>query len=148
LKPIEQIKVGDYVLSKPESGEGELSYQPVTRTYQYEDRGLYFVVWEARKEQAEGEKPAWDRDCMAVTGGHPIWVKQMTFCRGRGSEYVEEVRDINAWMTVEELYRKVWNAHFNYDPDNGYWFTPIYAELADGRVAVINKIKQILQRKL
>ncbi|GAB6140812.1 hypothetical protein JCM14076_15410 [Methylosoma difficile] len=38
LKPIEQIQMGDYVLSKPESGDGELSYQRVTRTYEYEDR--------------------------------------------------------------------------------------------------------------
>jgi hypothetical protein len=43
LKPIEEIKVGDYVLSKPESGEGELCYQPVTRTYEYDDRELYYV---------------------------------------------------------------------------------------------------------
>jgi hypothetical protein len=103
LKPIEDIQVGDYVLSKPESGEGELSYQPVTRTYQYEDRELYYVTWSALKEQPEGEKPAWDYDCMAVTGGHPIWVRQMAFCHGRGSEYVEEMKEVNAWMTVEEL---------------------------------------------
>lgn len=33
LVPIEQLKVGDMVLSKPESGEGELAYKRVLRTF-------------------------------------------------------------------------------------------------------------------
>ncbi len=34
LKPIQDIKVGDYVLSRPDNNEGELSYKRVTDTYQ------------------------------------------------------------------------------------------------------------------
>lgn len=37
LVPIEQIKVGDRVLSKDESGEGELVYKPVVRTVKTEN---------------------------------------------------------------------------------------------------------------
>jgi hypothetical protein len=144
LRPIEQIKVGDYVLSKPESGEGELSYQPVTRTYQYEDRELYFVTWSARKEHTTGEKPIWDRGCMAVTGGHPIWVKQLAFYHGLGLEGVQEFKDINIWMTIEDLYRKILDGFWNYS-ESGSWGYPVHAELADGRVAVIEVIKPILQ---
>ncbi len=36
--PIEQIKVGDWVLSKHESGEGERAYKRVVRTWRYEGR--------------------------------------------------------------------------------------------------------------
>lgn len=43
LGPIEQIKVGDYVLSKPEEGGGETAYKRVVNTFEFEDkkRGLY-----------------------------------------------------------------------------------------------------------
>ena len=67
------------MLSKSESGEWGLCYQPVTRTYEYDQRDLYYVVWSARKELPEGEKPDWDYGCIAVTGGHPIWVNQLGF---------------------------------------------------------------------
>ena len=33
LVPIEQLKVGDKVLSKHESGQGELAYKAITRTF-------------------------------------------------------------------------------------------------------------------
>jgi hypothetical protein len=43
LVPIEQIKVGDMVLSKPESGQGELAYKPVVNTFEFEDKEVWFV---------------------------------------------------------------------------------------------------------
>ena len=42
LVPIQDIKVGDMILSKPESGEGELCYKPVIKTASYENQ----EVWE------------------------------------------------------------------------------------------------------
>jgi len=42
LVRIEDIKVGDMVLSKPESGEGKQGYKPVVRTVSYENK----EVWE------------------------------------------------------------------------------------------------------
>lgn len=66
LKPIEQIKVGDYVLSKPdrggeiisaveaatttrlcsaESAEGKVSYKRVTRTFESESDELYYIAY-------------------------------------------------------------------------------------------------------
>ncbi|MBI2750617.1 MAG: hypothetical protein HYX43_15190 [Burkholderiales bacterium] len=38
LRPIEQIEVGDWVLSKNESGDGERDYKRVTKTFVHEDR--------------------------------------------------------------------------------------------------------------
>jgi hypothetical protein len=43
LVPIEQIKVGDMVLSKPESGEGEQAYKRVTRTFAHEPQTVMAV---------------------------------------------------------------------------------------------------------
>jgi hypothetical protein len=35
LRPIEQIKVGDYVLSKPEDGKGKTAYKPVVKIFEF-----------------------------------------------------------------------------------------------------------------
>jgi len=43
LVPIEQIKVGDMVLSKPESGDGELAYAPVVNTFEFDDKEVWYV---------------------------------------------------------------------------------------------------------
>ncbi|MDR3352489.1 MAG: hypothetical protein LBO00_05705, partial [Zoogloeaceae bacterium] len=141
LKPIEDIKVGDYVLSKHESGEGELCYQPVTRIYEYENREVYYVVWSARKELPEGEKPDWDYDCIAVTGGHPIWVNQFGFFFS--STATRETEDIYQWMKVEDLYIRMRDSLD--DELDDIWLDHVYAKLADGRVATISIIRPVLQ---
>jgi hypothetical protein len=142
LKPIEEIKVGDCVLSKPESGEGELSYHPVTQTFEHDDKEIYCLELSVLKEQPSGEKkPARDYDCIAVTGAHPIWVKQMHFINPDDSR---ETRDIHTWMTVEELWQKVWDGRY-WRPEEGYWGTPIRVELADGRSAEIFDLYPVLQ---
>jgi hypothetical protein len=148
LKPIEEIKVGDYVLSKPESGEGEFCYQPVTRTYEYENREVYYISLVIPKNLPEGEKPDWDYDCVAVTGGHPIWVERMTFWRGLETEMEmenTEIRDIHAWMIIEELWQILWKG-MN-EPAKENLTTPIYVELADGRIAEVRRIIPILQSR-
>lgn len=45
LVPIQDIKVGDMVLSKPESGEGELYYKPVISTASYEDKEIWELTY-------------------------------------------------------------------------------------------------------
>ncbi len=146
LKPIEQIKVGDLVLSKPESGEGELSYQPVTRTFQYEDREVYYVRVSVRVEQAGGE-PTWERNEMAVTGGHPVWVTQLERVAQTKSEKASfpdgDVRtDVHGWMSIEELYLRRWKHRWTKSKQGVY---RIHTILADGRHATISAIHPILQ---
>jgi hypothetical protein len=132
LKPIEEIQVGDYVLSRSElDGNAELCYQPVTRTYQYDDREVYFVglqIVDMIKKKAMNEEAY-----MVVTGGHPIWVNYLV---GGGIEH-----EMNAWMRIEELYFKryctEWNI-FSGGPD-------AWVFLSDGRSAFITYIKPLLQ---
>ncbi|GAC1374736.1 MAG: hypothetical protein NVS3B3_11230 [Aquirhabdus sp.] len=54
LVPIEQIKVGDMVLSKPENeAEGKLVYQPITETHQFQNKTLLFLRIGVNKDDAD-----------------------------------------------------------------------------------------------
>lgn len=143
LKPIEQIKVGDLVLTKPENGEGELSYQPVTRTFVYENREVYYVKWGVKKEESNGES-TWSWGEMAVTGGHPIWVRQLVQWKGKKAKSPEgyDYVDINAWMSIDELYLRMWKNRWT---SSKLAISRVHAMLADGSVAVIGRIEPILQ---
>ncbi|MCL2076004.1 MAG: Hint domain-containing protein [Betaproteobacteria bacterium] len=55
LRPIEQIRVGDYVLSKPENGEGEVTYKRVINTFEFEDKETWFVSWQILPSPSEME---------------------------------------------------------------------------------------------
>jgi hypothetical protein len=89
LVPIEQIKVGDWVLSKPESGVGEQAYKRVTKTFRTEDKEVQLVdiipgsvfaraellkqdpqIKECVPELLRGEM----RQYLAVTPNHPFWI--------------------------------------------------------------------------
>jgi hypothetical protein len=132
LKPIEQIQVGDYVLSKPESGEGELSYQRVTRTYEYEDREVYFLAFHS--VIPDGWRGP-DRDYVVVTGAHPLWIKTFLTREEHGWVYTH----VNAWMSVEALY----TLKREYDADGGKSIH-FCGVLSDGREAHIRYINPIV----
>lgn len=69
LKAIEQIKVGDHVLSKPDGGEGAPDYRPVMRTVMREDRLIWLVQYVRSGEMTAG--------ALLVTGDHPFWVDRL-----------------------------------------------------------------------
>jgi tetratricopeptide (TPR) repeat protein len=72
LKPIEQIQVGDYVLSKPESGKGNTSYKKVLKTFEYEDKEVWYVEYILIGPALD---PTDKRvGFLAVTGNHPLWI--------------------------------------------------------------------------
>jgi hypothetical protein len=64
LKPIEDIHIGDWVLSKPESGEGDSAYKQVLRTTCFENKPVFRVDYSASH----------GGDSFIVTGNHPFWV--------------------------------------------------------------------------
>ena len=69
LRPIEQIKVGDYVLSQPETSAGELAYKRVTRTYEFDDKEIWYLCFTDINKQDHtltGE--------VFATGDHPFWL--------------------------------------------------------------------------
>ncbi|GAB6141006.1 hypothetical protein JCM14076_17350 [Methylosoma difficile] len=135
LKPIEQIQVGDYVLSKPESGDGELSYQRVTRTYEYEDREVYFLAF--HPVNPDGLRGP-ERDYVVVTGAHPLWIKSFSTLQEHGDRVDWVHTPVNAWMSVEALYTLM----REYDADGGK--SIVFSGLiSDGRDAKIHEIGPI-----
>ena len=70
LVPIEQIKVGDWVLSKHESGEGERAYKRVVRTFVHEDEQVVRFSYGGRDEDG---RFSWG-ESLLVTPNHPVWV--------------------------------------------------------------------------
>ncbi len=89
LKPIEQIKVGDYVLSKYENGQGEQAYKRVTNTFKFENKEVMLLEIvpmsefdRARKSSSKNYiTPSEIRDEMkqhlVCTPNHPFWVEEM-----------------------------------------------------------------------
>ena len=73
LKPIEQIKVGDWVLSRPEDpAQGtETDYKRVTKTLRFENKEVVRVWWE-RSNNADRDTAKWDK--VYATPNHPIWL--------------------------------------------------------------------------
>jgi hypothetical protein len=94
LKPIEQIKVGDWILSKPESCEGESCYKRVTRTFEYDDREVYLLMYSVLNEQNQIE-----REHVVAAGKHPIWVSQL---ESRDPDN-PDVKDCSAWLSVSQI---------------------------------------------
>ena len=135
LQPIEQIKVGDYVLSKPESGVGEPSYQRVAQTFEYEDRAVFLVSWSILDSPFPWpeQEPAF----FVVTGAHPIWVTRLV------DRDDNSVREVNAWMSIEEFY----NINFEFNVVQNKAGVDADVELHDGRAAQLGSVKPLLQSR-
>lgn len=89
LKPIEQIKVGDWVLSQPET-KGELAYKRVTNTFVHEDKEVCLLEY-----VVSGEMTA---HSLVVTRNHPFWVENI------------------GWTNVDNL-KPSSNLELYYDPE-------------------------------
>lgn len=88
LKPIEQIKLGDWVLSKPGSGAAEQAYKRVTATASFEGKEIWLV-----RVCKYGD----DIEQIGVTANHPFWLANGGWARadrlGMGS--VIELADLS-----------------------------------------------------
>jgi hypothetical protein len=69
LKPIETIKVGDWVLSRPEDNSGENAYKRVIRTTCHENQAVWRV-----NVSCYIHKDNIKRDTFIVTPNHPFYV--------------------------------------------------------------------------
>lgn len=92
LLPIEQIKVGDMVLSKPENGIGAQVYKPVVRTIKTDNVPVCLVkcILKEVLDQAEEDWRAIADDELTnivVTANHPFWVV------GKGWVQAEDLRE-------------------------------------------------------
>lgn len=72
LTPIERIKVGAWVLSKPEGGVGETTYKQVVNTFSFADKEIWLVRF---------YKDGNDIEQVGVTANHLFWVKDVGWTR-------------------------------------------------------------------
>lgn len=96
LLPIEQIKTGDWVLSKPESGEGEIAYKRVVNTFEFDDKEVWYVSYALTEKPREGEERI---GFVVVTGNHPFWVTEIEEWALEGNETANS----NCWMRADRL---------------------------------------------
>ena len=104
LKPIEQIQVGDDVLSKPENG-GEQTYKRVTKTFQHENREVCLLIIQPEKEiaTARAEKRTTkesEYSCLIGTPNHPIWVKGKGWTSLKGLDFYDEMEFANGEVAM------------------------------------------------
>lgn len=91
LVPIEQLKVGDRVLSQPEH-KGEKAYRKITNTFVYDDKPIWVIKYMLVDGDVAYDHPDYipkDKTlyhCYA-TGNHPFWVE------GIGWTAAEELED-------------------------------------------------------
>jgi hypothetical protein len=129
LHPIEQIKVGDYVLSKPESGEGEPEYKRVTKTFESDEQEVWFVSYMTSEDGMTFSYV--NSEPLVVTGSHPIWVV------GLGNTDSTEIKqETSTWVSTDRL--------FEFVERSGGALRPIF-ELQDGRRALWNYSGPVLR---
>jgi hypothetical protein len=95
LRPIETIKVGDYVLSKPEDGTGGPEYKPVTRILRFEDAEIWFVDFTVQTYDKNGST------LLLVALHQPFWSREKDDWDGFG--YSQDVVALNRPFWVEEI---------------------------------------------
>lgn len=130
LRPIEQIKVADLVLSRPDTGEGETSFQPVTRVFEYEDREVYWINI-SEIDESFRFLAGFKEEGVAVTGAHPIWIDHY---RQKSWEGEDVVTSVNGWVNVEEYYFKALSIRENAEHDNRLSEPKAYGRMTNGRL--------------
>ncbi len=93
LVPIEQIKVDDLVLSKPESGEGEQAYKRVTQTFAHAPERVIEVMYFTDESQPILQRQ--QAHPIVTTMNHPFWVV------GQGWTAAKDVRGV--WSGDHQL---------------------------------------------
>ena len=100
LKPIQDIQVGDYVLSRPESGEEGVTYKRVVNTFRFENKPVSYVeyvTFESKNDVVERS----GADYLIATPNHPFWVVGKTMIEG--SKQVCDYYALPLWKSVDQL---------------------------------------------
>ncbi|MBL8484886.1 MAG: hypothetical protein JNJ60_22005 [Rhodocyclaceae bacterium] len=121
LRPIEQIKIGDYVLSSPEDGSGGAEYKRVVKTFVHTNRVIAAFLWWGAEDGGIYR--------VAGTPNHPFWVEGVGWTRGDCLNPDDEIRSINGGAVevnrCQQIYRTKlpgvgWRSALSRD-DEGAW---------------------------
>ncbi len=134
LVPIEQIKVGDRVLSKNEDGEGDLDYKRVSQTFKStENQALYAIWYEVRHNPLErllvcskyqpfwiNDKGSWVEGCVIDASFKHGYGAPIIFSDGQKGEVVFALpilatleKDI-CYLWDQNWYRRVGSMMFDF----------------------------------
>lgn len=116
LVPIQEIKVGDMVLSKPEDGSGEVSYRPVLNTFVHENKELWMVKADKYLSLKKPNGDWLDYDIseyasrktdFLATPNHPIWVVGRGIKKDEDNVVLDEIIMYPEphWKRVDQLER-------------------------------------------
>lgn len=113
LIPIEQIKAGDWVLSRQENSKEGNCHSRVLKTHEYANREVYLITGEIM------ENGAWQSSEPIVTTYNQLfWIPQL--------QEDDDIYDISVWASVNDLWNLLYfHMVFPY---------PMF-ELQDGRIA-------------
>lgn len=120
LVPIEKIKVGDYVLSKPESGEGEVEYKRVVQTFEHDEQEVWYVRYSLTGSNLEKNMGGPEGGFVVVTGNHPFWLVAE-------NEETPRAKARNAWVRADQMC---------------YGMSLL---LCDGRIAVVREVTKLMR---
>ena len=132
LKPIEQIKVGDWVLSKPESGQGEQAYKRVTKTFEHWSSDLYLLsAYQPMGHDATENTPSITRphdnnlgvstQWLVTTGEHPFYNNEeyngLGWTTAGGLNYTNKIQLVDGSSSTVRVCEKI---HKTSAPNIGY----------------------------
>ena len=168
LIPIEQIKVGDMVLSKTEDGHGEQVYKPVVRTIQTENVEVCLVkcilkeVYKKASEEWRGLEYG-EFTYITCTPNHPFWVESKGWVRASLLEDDDEFQLADRRIAIaygagdnqgaarpiyiREGYAYGWNLVSDEENDDESVYS-INVELNEGNTKQINPVKDPVQKEI
>lgn len=127
LVPIQDIKIGDMVLSSPEHGDGSiLEHKRVINTFKAESEEIYELIIRKRiyPDDEENDICRDIYEMIYLTGGHPIYVENSVFIEGWDN--VSNIDQINArsknWQIARDLriYDQIIVSNLEYGDGAGY----------------------------
>lgn len=102
LVPIQDIKVGDMVLSMPEEGVGEKAYKRVLKTFKTANQEVYRCTYWARDQYDEDEPHI---SYVLATANYPIWsITEGKWLPARWIETADEVYILDKGKPYHFLY--------------------------------------------
>lgn len=114
LIPIEQIKAGDWVLSRQENSKVGSYYSRVATVHEYLDREVYLVTGKIRENNSFRQSG----EPIAATDNQLFWIPKL--------QDDDEVCEVSAWASIGRLWSLL-----SYD---SIFLYPMF-ELQDGRMA-------------
>ena len=121
LVPIEKIKVGDWVLSKHEGGQGERAYKRVTQTFVHDEQEVMVVTYGNQLEDG-----SWWGDILIATLNHPFWAESKGWIEARS--FLEQKSHCSRLEVLDHAVTKTYAGGRTYvtDDPNHIWFPSGY----------------------